>query len=75
MDEARQTEQKIDEELKKLQQMLANIEDARPFEQLMVSSSCSFQLSYAKLSFRRTMLLKLIPHILEAIETMVKKGK
>jgi len=32
--EAQQTEQKIDEELEKLRQTLANIEDARPFEEL-----------------------------------------
>ena len=61
MAEAQETEKKIDEELGKLQKTLANIEDARPFEQLTVSSLCSFQLPYAKPSFRPGMLLKLIP--------------
>jgi hypothetical protein len=59
--EAQETEQKIDEELEKLRLTLANIEDARSFEELTVSSLCSFWLSYAKPSFRRGMLLKLIP--------------
>lgn len=36
------TEQKIDEELEKLRQTLANIEDARSFEELTVSVLCSF---------------------------------
>ena len=51
MAKAHETEQKIDVELKELQQTLANIEDARPFEQLTVSSLCFFQLSYSKPSF------------------------
>jgi F-type H+-transporting ATPase subunit d len=36
---ARETETKIDEELKELQATLANIEEARPFEDLTVSSA------------------------------------
>ena len=42
MAEAQATEQKIDEELEKLGQTLDNIEGARPFEELTVSSLCSF---------------------------------
>ena len=40
MAEAQETEQKIDEELEKLRLTLANIEDARSFEELTVSSLC-----------------------------------
>ena len=36
---AKETETKIDEELKELQATLANIEDARPFEDLTVGSA------------------------------------
>ena len=42
MAEAEETEEEIDEELEKLRQTLANIEDARSFEELTVSSFCSF---------------------------------
>jgi F-type H+-transporting ATPase subunit d len=38
---AQETEVKIDEELKELQATLANIEEARPFEDLTVSASRS----------------------------------
>ena len=38
MADAQKTEQKIDEELEKLRQTLANIEDARSFDELTVSS-------------------------------------
>jgi len=55
---ARETEQKINVELKKLQQTLANIEDARPFEQLTTNDVAQAH-----------------PRILEAVETMMKKGK
>ena len=58
---AHETEQKIDVELKELRQTLANIEEARPFEQLTASSLYSFQLSYSETRFRRRMLLRLIP--------------
>ena len=58
---AHETEQKIDVELKELRQTLANIEEARPFEQLTVSSLYSFQLSHSETRFRRRMLLRLIP--------------
>jgi len=36
---AKETESKIDEELKELQATLANIEEARPFEDLTVGST------------------------------------
>ena len=40
---AKETETKIDEELKQLQVTLANIEEARPFEDLTVGSMSSWQ--------------------------------
>ncbi|EAU84942.1 ATP synthase d subunit [Coprinopsis cinerea okayama7 len=55
---AKETEQKIDVELKELQATLANIEDARPFDQLTTED-----------------VAKAHPRILEAVETMMKKGK
>jgi len=55
---AQETEQKIDVELKELQQTLANIEEARPFEQLTTKDVAQAH-----------------PRILEAVETMLKKGK
>ncbi|KAF8803726.1 ATP synthase d subunit [Phlegmacium glaucopus] len=55
---AHETEQKIDVELKELRQTLANIEEARPFEQLTTKD-----------------VAKAHPRILEAVETMMKKGK
>lgn len=41
MVKAKETTEKIDIELKDLQATLANIEDARPFEDLTVRSSCT----------------------------------
>jgi len=55
---AKETEAQIDVELKDLQATLANIEDARPFEDLTVDDVGQAH-----------------PRILEAVETMVKKGK
>ncbi|KAL0949819.1 hypothetical protein HGRIS_009854 [Hohenbuehelia grisea] len=55
---AKETEQKIDVELKELQATLANIEDARPFEDLTVEDVGAAH-----------------PRIVEAVETMLKKGK
>ncbi|KIM67763.1 hypothetical protein SCLCIDRAFT_1209892 [Scleroderma citrinum Foug A] len=55
---AQETAEKIDVELKELQATLANIEEARPFEDL----SCDD-------------VGKAHPRIVEAVETMVKKGK
>jgi F-type H+-transporting ATPase subunit d len=72
---AQETERKIDVELKELRQTLANIEDARPFEQLTVSSLYSFQLSYSKPSFQTNDVAQAHPRILKAVETMLKKGK
>jgi len=58
VENARETEKKIDEELKDLQATLANIEDARPFEDLTVDEVGNAH-----------------PHIVQAVETMMKKGK
>ncbi|KAI0260946.1 mitochondrial ATP synthase [Gloeopeniophorella convolvens] len=55
---AKETEAQIDVELKDLQATLANIEEARPFEDLTVE-----EVGQAH------------PRILEAVETMVQKGK
>ncbi|KII95940.1 hypothetical protein PLICRDRAFT_48866 [Plicaturopsis crispa FD-325 SS-3] len=55
---AQETAEKIDLELKDLQATLANIEDARPFEELTCEDVGAAH-----------------PRILEAVETMVKKGK
>ncbi|KAF7792096.1 hypothetical protein EIP86_003126 [Pleurotus ostreatoroseus] len=55
---ARETSDKIDEELKDLQATLANIEEARPFEDLTTDEVGAAH-----------------PRILEAVETMLKKGK
>ncbi|KAF9008854.1 ATP synthase d subunit [Cyathus striatus] len=55
---AQETEAKIEEELNELQATLANIEEARPFEDLTTED-----------------VAKAHPRILEAVETMIKKGK
>ncbi|KAH9950057.1 ATP synthase d subunit [Amylocystis lapponica] len=55
---AKETTEKIDAELKDLQATLANIEDARPFEDLTVEEVGAAH-----------------PRIVEAVETMMKKGK
>jgi len=55
---AKETEQKIDVELTELQATLANIEQARPFEDLTVEDVGAAH-----------------PRIVEAVETMLKKGK
>ncbi|KAF9224328.1 ATP7, subunit D of the stator stalk of mitochondrial F1F0 ATP synthase, partial [Gyrodon lividus] len=58
VEKAKETAQKIDVELKELQATLANIEEARPFEDLTVEDVGNAH-----------------PRIVEAVETMVKKGK
>ncbi|EGO01569.1 ATP7, subunit D of the stator stalk of mitochondrial F1F0 ATP synthase [Serpula lacrymans var. lacrymans S7.3] len=55
---AKETAEKIDVELKELQVTLANIEDARAFDDLTVEDVGNAH-----------------PRIVEAVETMVKKGK
>jgi len=55
---AKETTEKIDVELKDLQATLANIEDARPFEDLTAEEVGAAH-----------------PRIVEAVETMMKKGK
>ncbi|KAL1937593.1 hypothetical protein VTO73DRAFT_13088 [Trametes versicolor] len=55
---AKETTEKIDAELKDLQATLANIEEARPFEDLTSEE-----------------VGKAHPRIVEAVETMIKKGK
>ncbi|KAF4574910.1 ATP synthase d subunit [Pleurotus pulmonarius] len=58
VEKAKETEAKIDIELKELQATLANIEEARPFEDLTVEDVGAAH-----------------PRIVEAVETMMKKGK
>ncbi|KAF8743851.1 hypothetical protein AX14_000252 [Amanita brunnescens Koide BX004] len=55
---AKETEQKIDAELQILQRTLADIEEARPFDQLTTEE-----------------VGKAHPRIIEAVDTMLKKGK
>ncbi|KAI0733451.1 ATP synthase d subunit [Fomitopsis betulina] len=55
---AKETTEKIDVELKDLQATLANIEDARPFDELTADEVGAAH-----------------PRIVEAVETMLKKGK
>ncbi|EIM88153.1 mitochondrial ATP synthase [Stereum hirsutum FP-91666 SS1] len=55
---AKETEAQIDVELKELQATLANIEEARPFEDLTAEDVAQAH-----------------PRIVEAVETMLKKGK
>jgi len=55
---AKEMVEKVDLELKDLQATLANIEDARPFEDLTVEDVGAAH-----------------PRIVEAVETMLKKGK
>jgi F-type H+-transporting ATPase subunit d len=74
---AQETERHIEQELKDLQATLANIEDARPFEDLTVRFSLH--------SLNHVIPSDLIsqvqdvgtahPRITEAVENMVKKGK
>lgn len=90
---AKETEAQIDVELKELQATLANIEEARPFEDLTVRPSSSSRLSAS--SHQSTFSPPLThlyihnhirvlqaedvaqahPRIVEAVETMLKKGK
>jgi len=58
VEKAKETEAKIDIELKQLNETLANIEQARPFDQLTNDD-----------------VGKAHPRIVEAVETMLKKGK
>jgi hypothetical protein len=60
VEKAKQMEEKIDVELNELQATLANIEQARPFEELTV---------------RAFTLLFHFSTRFEVVETMVKKGK
>ena len=75
---AKETEAQIDVELKDLQATLANIEEARPFEDLTVRTShILFNLGFLTiyLSLQVEEVGQAHPRILEAVETMVKKGK
>lgn len=73
---AKETEEKIDVELKELQATLANIEQARPFEQLTVCHSSLFSQAVTDVDQTKTEDVgKAHPRIVEAVETMIKKGK
>lgn len=75
IENAKATEQKIDEELKGLQATLANIENVRPFDELSVS------MPYVQFVFCYSDLLQVSdigeahPEITKAVETMISKGK
>jgi F-type H+-transporting ATPase subunit d len=72
---AKETETKIDEELKELQATLANIEEARPFEDLTVSPPSSRERRHLINTSQATEVGEAHPRIVEAVETMIKKGK
>lgn len=76
---AKETEAKIDVELKDLQATLSNIQDARPFEDLTVRHTPFPSLAETRLILTMQMQVDEVgqahPRIVETIETMVKKGK
>lgn len=76
MAKAKETEQKIDVELNELKATLANIEEARAFDELTVRSSISRLFLPSHMSILQTEdVAKAHPRIAEAVETMLKKGK
>ncbi|THH21031.1 hypothetical protein EW146_g442 [Bondarzewia mesenterica] len=80
---AQETAAQIDVELKDLQATLANIEEARPFEDLTVRHLPPLYVPQSSspnnLVLTRALQVEEVgqahPRILEAVETMVKKGK
>ena len=72
---AKETETKIDEELKELQATLANIEEARPFEDLTVGSALNRERCHLINTSQANEVGEAHPRIVEAVETMIKKGK
>lgn len=72
---AKETEEKIDVELKELQATLANIEQSRPFEQLTVGTSVLFRDHELNPKVQLDDVAKAHPRIIETVETMLKKGK
>ena len=74
---AQETAKQIDLELKELQATLANIEDARPFEDLTVSLElCHWPLNFTHNLWEQVDDVgRAHPQIAQAVETMVKKGK
>lgn len=78
MAKAKETTEKIDAELKDLQATLANIEDARPFEDLTVSDTraASLIIVFNALYLDQVEEVgKAHPRIVETVENMLKKGK
>ena len=75
MAKAKETSDKIDEELKDLQATLANIEDARPFEDLTVRLCLPDRELNVIICSQTDEVGAAHPRILEAVETMVKNGK
>lgn len=72
---AQETEAKIDVELKELQATLANIEDARPFDELTVRFHLMYQFRLLIVDLKTEDVGRAHPRIVEAVETMLKKGK
>ena len=72
---AQETSEKIDVELKDLHATLANIEDARPFEDLTVSTRNPEPNSLSNTRSQVDDVGAAHPRITEAVETMLKKGK
>lgn len=74
---AEETVKKIDEELAELQATLKNIEDARPFDQITVGSCVATVPGQSHMcSFSQVDEIgDAHPHLVQTVETMVKKGK
>ena len=72
---AKETVEKVDVELKDLQATLGNIEEARPFEDLTVSCPSPHVSDDIDRSHQVEDVGNAHPRIVEAVETMVKKGK
>ena len=73
---AEETVEKIDAELNELQATLANIENARPFQDLTVNFVSSLlPLRSSNTTSQVTDVGAAHPHITEAVENMVRKGK
>jgi F-type H+-transporting ATPase subunit d len=61
--------------LKELQATLANIEDARPFDELTVRFYLWYHQCLLTVAFKTEDVGRAHPRIVEAVETMLKKGK
>jgi hypothetical protein len=73
---AQEMEEKIDVEIKQLQATLANIEEARPFEDLTVRPRLSICILFTSLVISQVYDVgDAHPRLVQVMETMMKKGK